>query len=163
MTRRMSLSAPSSQLHLSPQIPEHTDTEQIDSTFPRRLTSGSIAVIPKVERPGRRSSTASTSSSSISRGWDAAAESSVHGVHPLRAPFLVLEAALALLRASENDIGEDDDGHVVVFGVPLPQVPPARLMAHDHPAMEVRGGDAVSWSLPPATRVGSRYHLHRRS
>ena len=39
MKRRISLSAPSSQLHLSPQVPEHTDTEQIDSTLSPAATS----------------------------------------------------------------------------------------------------------------------------
>ena len=76
--------------------------------------------------------------------------------------FSVLEAALALLRGSENDIGEDNDGGVVAFGVPLTRVPPACLVARDHPAMEVRGAVAVSSSLLPATHVGSRYHLYRR-
>jgi len=124
MKRRMSLSA-SSQLHLSPQVPEHTDTEQINSTLPRHLTSGNITVIPKAERHGIRSSTSSTSSSSVLRGWDAAVVCA-RGASPSCA-FSVLEAALVLLRAPENDIGEDDDGDVTTSSSesPLPQVPPA--------------------------------------
>ena len=51
----------------------------------------------------------------------------------------------------------------------LPQVPPARSVECDHPAVEVKGVVTVSSSLVPAsrhttaTRSGPRYHLHRRS
>jgi hypothetical protein len=89
-------------------------------------------MIAKVERPG---STSSSQSSSALRGWDAAV-ACAWGASRSRA-FSVLEAALALLRASGNDIGEDDDGDVV------PQVPPARPVACDHPPMEVKGATAV--------------------
>jgi len=74
----------------------------------------------------------------------------------------VVALALALLRVSENDIGEDGDGDIVVFGAPS-----ARPVARDHPAMEERGVAVVSWSPVPAsgvttaTRFGSRYRLHR--
>jgi len=49
--------------------------------------------------------------------------SSVHGVHPLSNTFSALVTAFALLGASENDIGEDDDGDVIVFGVPFATSP----------------------------------------
>ena len=41
-------------------------------------------------------------------------------------------AALALLRASENDIGEGDDGDVIIFGVPFATSPGP--IARNHPA-----------------------------
>jgi len=53
---------------------------------------------------------------------------------------------------------------------PLPRVPPAHPVAHDHPvAMQVEGTAAVTLSLVPAlratlaTRFSSRYHLHCRN
>jgi len=56
------------------------------------------------------------------------------------------------------------------LGSSLPQVPPARPVARDHPtAMQVEGAAAVTLSLVPVlratlvTRFSSRYHLHRQN
>jgi hypothetical protein len=106
MKRRMSSSAPSSQLNLPPLVPEpeHTALERIDSIPPQCLTSGNIAVILKVERPGSISSFASLPA--FACGW---------GASPSPA-FLVSLAALILL-GTPTDFGEEDDGDVVMFGV----------------------------------------------
>jgi len=55
---------------------------------------------------------------------------------------------------AESDIGEDDDGDVVVFGVPLTQVPPARPVACNHPAMEVKGAATVSFDSRSGCLLG---------
>jgi hypothetical protein len=87
MKRRMSLSAPSSQLHPPRRFPR-------DGQYPGVLTSGNIAVTAKVERPG---STSSSPSTSALRGWDAAvAVACARGASRSRT-FSVLVAALALL------------------------------------------------------------------
>jgi len=72
--------------------------------------------------PGIRSSSSSSSSpsSSMLREWGAAAAACARGASPSRASSV---SALALLRVSENDIGEDDDADVVVFGVPFATSP----------------------------------------
>ena len=88
------------------------------------------------------------------RGWDAVVVCT-QGVSPSCA-YLVSAVALplALLMASENDIGEDGDDDIVVFGAPS-----AHPIARDHPAMEERGVAVVSWSpasgATTATRFGS--------
>ena len=47
--------------------------------------------------------------------------------------------------ASENDIGEDDGGDVIVFGVPFAMSPASPPVARDHPAaMQVEGAAAVA-------------------
>ena len=54
-------------------------------------------------------------------------------------------AALALFRASENDIREDDDGDVIVFGVRFATSPASLPVVRDHPAaMQVEGAAAVA-------------------
>ena len=78
-------------------------------------------------------------------------------------------AALALFRASENDIGEDDDGDIIVFGVPFatsPASPPSSARSS--------GGDAggrccycrclvPALRATSATRCSPRCQVHRWS
>jgi len=118
---RVSSSAPLSQVHPSPQVPEHADsTDRIDSTRTWRLMRSTTAVIPKVERPRH------TQLHLIFLRFCAAGtpSSSARGASPSRA-FLASETALALLRESlaDNDIMEDDGGDVVVFRVPFATSP----------------------------------------
>ena len=85
MKRKMSLSAPSSQLHPSPQVPGHTDSEQIDSALPQRLTSGNIAVSPKSKDTAYVAPPLPPHLPPFCVAGTP--PSSVHEVHPLSAPF----------------------------------------------------------------------------
>jgi hypothetical protein len=126
---RMSSSASSSHLHPPPKVPEHTDNiERIDSTRNRRITGSTITVIHEAEVERLRYTQLRLflllvfltllRIARLRRRRGLRSE-----CIPSRA-FSVMAEALALLRASETDIGEkDDDGDVVLFGVPLATSP----------------------------------------
>jgi len=167
---RVSSSAPLSQMHPSPQVPEHADsTDRIDSTRTWRLMRSTTAVIPKVERPRH------TQLHLIFLRFCAAGipSSSARGAYPSRA-FLASETALALLRESpaDNDIMEDDGGDVVVFRVPFatsPASPPrgarpssgdAGGRCHFKPGFGIarRGGDPPRLLMsPPSSELSTSW------
>ena len=146
-------SAPSSQLHSLPLIPEHThNIERIDDTRTcrhgpqTRMTRVHAAVVPCPHHL---------------RHLPPFCVSATPKSFVRRRPLAPLPA-LALSRASGNDIRD-----LAAFVVS--EVPPAHPEVCDYPAMEAKGAAPISWSLVPASRTttaarfGSSYHLHRRS
>ena len=55
--------------------------------------------------------------------------------------------------------GEINDSDIVIFGVPLLQVPPVHHIAHDHLTIEVKGAAIVSWNLVLASCAMSVTHF----
>ena len=78
-------------------------------------------------------------------------------------------AALALFRASENDIGENDDGDVIIFGVPFAMSPGSPPRSVRSSSGDAGGRCCCCRCLVPAsratlaTRCGPRCQVHRRS
>ena len=151
-------SGPSSQLHLQPQVPEHTDgIKRIDSTCTGNLTRVATAMIPEVDKCNSRLPVPLLLHPHPPFARLGHRHRLCTGSIPFPSLFDLGNSLSLLLKASENYIGEDDGNDIATGPASLPRS--ARSCSDT----------AIAWRPVPASRAttathfGSRYHLHRRS